>query len=92
MDLKAEVRRIFEGLDLVDAEIKFLDSRGGRVLVSLISPSFDTMNEGDRQELVLGALYDGLGDYESRWVEFVFTDTPAEVAEAIAQANAAPQF
>ncbi len=91
MDLKAEVRRIFEGLDLADAEIDFLPNRGTRVLVSLISPAFESMEDWERQELVWGALLDGLGDYESRWVEFVFTDTPGEVAEAIAQANAAPE-
>ena len=34
-------------------------------------------------------LLDDLGDDDSRWVEYVFTKSPREVAEDIAEAEAA---
>ena len=91
MDLKERVKQVLEGLDLADLEVKILENRGTRVLVSVISTSFEDMDEGDRQSLVWGKLIDDLGDYPSRRVEFVFTDSPREIAEAkAAEAEAKP--
>ncbi len=89
MDIKMKVKQVLEQLDLADLEVRILENRGSRVLVAVISPAFEEMDEADRQELVWGKLLDELGDYESRRVEFVFTDTPKEIEEAIAEANAA---
>ncbi len=48
------------------------------------------MEEGDRQRLVWGKLLDELPDRDSRMVEFVYTDSPSEVAEAEAADQASP--
>jgi acid stress-induced BolA-like protein IbaG/YrbA len=88
MDNKAKVKMVLEGLDLGDIEVRILENRGTRVLAAITSPSFEGMNEAERQALVWGKLIDDLGDYESRRVEFVFTDTPRELAEAISESNA----
>ena len=82
MDIKEKVKKVLETLDLADLEVKILENRGTRVLVAVISPSFDEMDEGVRQEMVWGKLLDNLPDHESRRVEFVFTDSPREMAEA----------
>ena len=89
MDIESRVREALQKLDLIDLEIRFLNNRGTRVLVSVISPGFVEMDEGERQELVWGKLLDELGDYDSRRVEFVFTDTPKEIDQAKAEVNAA---
>jgi hypothetical protein len=82
MDFKERVRKVLEGLEVEDPKVSILDTRGSKVLASVVSPSFETMDEGERQALVWGRLIDELGDYDSRWVEFVYTDSPTEVAEA----------
>jgi acid stress-induced BolA-like protein IbaG/YrbA len=89
MDLKEKVKKVLEELDLADLEVRILENRGTRVLVAVISPAFESMDEGERQEMVWGKLLDDLPDHESRRVEFVFTDTPRELAEAKAAANEA---
>jgi acid stress-induced BolA-like protein IbaG/YrbA len=91
MDIKTKVQKVLEGLDLADLEVRILDNRGTRVLVAVISPEFENMDEGDRQELVWGKLLDELGDEDSRRVEFVFTDTPSEIEQAIAEASTAAE-
>lgn len=82
MDFKERVKRVLEGIDVADPEVQILENRGTRILASVVSPSYETMDEGDRQSMVWGRLIDELGDYDSRRVEFVYTDSPSEVAEA----------
>jgi acid stress-induced BolA-like protein IbaG/YrbA len=89
MDIKERVKRVLEGLDLVDSEVKIPENRGTRVLAAVISPSFEAMEEADRRSMIWGQLIDELGDYDSRRVESIFTATPREVAEDIAEAEAA---
>jgi acid stress-induced BolA-like protein IbaG/YrbA len=82
MDIKERVKKALEGLDLADLQVKILENRGTRVLVSVISSSFEEIDEAHRQRMVWGKLMKELGDYDSRRVEFVFTDSPSEIAEA----------
>ena len=72
----SESKKCWKVLDLDDPEVNILDNRGTKVLASVVSPSFDTMDEAERQSMVWGRLIDELGDHDSRWVEFVFTDSP----------------
>jgi len=88
MDINEKVKRALEGLDLIDPEVRILENRGSRVLVGLISPSFEQMEDGDRQAMVWGKLIDDLGYNDSSRVEYVFTRTPRELEEDIAQATA----
>src|SRR4051812_30946209 len=80
--IKAKVKKALEGMDLVDPVVKILENRGSRVLASVVSPSFEAMDEADRQSMVWGRLIDELGDHDSRLVEFVYTDSPLEIAGA----------
>ncbi len=85
MDIKERVKKVLEGLDLADLQVRILENRGTRVLVSVVSSSFEEIDEGHRQRMVWGRLINELGDYDSRRVEFVFTDSPSEIAEANAE-------
>ena len=49
-----ESRSALEGMDIVDPKVRILENRGTRVLASVVSPSFETMDEADRQSLVWG--------------------------------------
>ena len=95
MVTKDRVKQILEQLDIADPKVDILDNRGLRILAAVVSPSYEEMEEGDRQAMVWSKLLEELGDEESRWVEFVFTDSPSELkaraAEAKAQAAVAPQ-
>ena len=77
MVTKEKVKRILEQLDIIDPIVTIIDQPGVRILVQVVSPSFESMDEGERQSLVWGKLLDNLPDHESRWVEVVFTDSPA---------------
>jgi hypothetical protein len=89
VDIKEKVKAALETLDLEDMEVRILENRGSRVLAAVISPSFERIEDADRQSMVWGKLLDDLGDDDSRWVEYVFTKSPREVAEDIAEAEAA---
>jgi hypothetical protein len=86
MLLEEKVKKLLEGLEIVKPEVRIIDHYGLRILAQVVSPSFETMDEGDRQVLVWGKLLDELPDRESRMVEFVYTDSPSEIEEAEAQA------
>lgn len=45
---------------------------------SIVSPSFEGMNEAKRQSLVWGQILESLDDDDQRRVEFVYTDAPSE--------------
>jgi hypothetical protein len=82
MELKEQVRKLLEGLEIETPQVNILDHYGLRILAQVISPSFEMMNEHDRQVLVWGKLLDELPDEDSRMVEFVYTESPSEIAEA----------
>ncbi len=92
---KERVKQILEQFNVIDPKVDILENRGLRILAAVVSPSYEEMEEGERQAMVWGKLPDELGDQESRWVEFVYTDSPGELkarhAEAKAQAAAESQ-
>jgi hypothetical protein len=90
MLLEEKVKKLLESLEIVDPEVRILKHYGLRILAQVVSPSFETMDEGDRQTLVWGKLLDDLPDRESRMVEFVYTDSPSEIAEAEAADHTSP--
>jgi acid stress-induced BolA-like protein IbaG/YrbA len=51
-----------------------------RFLGNIISTTFEGMEDFDRQMLVWGRVYDTLDEEDHRWIEFLFTNTPAEMA------------
>jgi hypothetical protein len=82
MLLEEKVQKRLEGLEIVDPKVRIIKNYGLRILAQVVSPSFETMDEGDRQVFVWGKLLDDLPDRESLMVEFVYTDSPSEIAEA----------
>ena len=88
MELKEKVKKLLEGLDIDSPQVKILDHWGLRILAQIVSPSYETMDEGERQEMVWGKLLDELPDRESRMVEFVYTDSPSEIEAAAKAAEA----
>lgn len=54
----------------------------GRIVVRVVSPDFDDLDDVDRQVRVWGVLRDALHDDELLALEYVFTDSDAEVREA----------
>jgi acid stress-induced BolA-like protein IbaG/YrbA len=80
--MKEKVKQILQQLAIADPQVKILEESGSRVLAEVVSSSFEGMDQGERQRLVWSKLLDELGDDQSRWVEFVFTDAPSEIAAA----------
>ncbi len=73
-----QVKQLLEGMDLEDPKVEILEPFGRKLLIGVISPSYERMNEGERQALVWDKLLDAIGDDATRWVEFVYTDSPTE--------------
>ena len=90
MDMKEKVRKILEQLEVDDPQVKILEESGAGILAQVVSSSFQGMDDWKRQRLVWSKLLDDLGDDQSRWVEFVFTDSPAEVAASNSAEHEAP--
>jgi len=85
---KEKLKQVLESLNLEDPQIEVFDEEKGRFMAEIISPSFATMEDFDRQALVLGKVLDDLSDRDSRQVEFIFTYAPGELEAAIAEAIA----
>ena len=79
MNLKDEVKKILEQLDLDNPQVEILEESGAKIMAQVVSTSFEGMDDWKRQRLVLSKLRESLGEDRSQWVEFVFTSTPGEV-------------
>lgn len=79
MDLKEKIEHILLQMPVVEPEVKFLDGYGYRFVILVVSGSFETMSDGDRQHMVWRNLLGGLTDREQESVEFVFTKAPSEI-------------
>jgi hypothetical protein len=74
-----KLRRCLEGLNLQQpTTIQILDGDYGKFLAIIISPTFENMDDGDRQELVWGQVLDHLDQEEQGWIEFLYTYAPSE--------------
>jgi hypothetical protein len=65
-------------LPLKEKAVQILNPEAFRILLSIVSPDFDSMNEADRQSLVWGHLNKTFTWEELSQIEFIFTDSPAE--------------
>jgi acid stress-induced BolA-like protein IbaG/YrbA len=59
-----------------------VDCDATRLIATVTSSSFASLDEADRQALVWGHLIEQLGDLALGPVEFVFTNAPGEVEAA----------
>lgn len=51
----------------------------GRLFAYIVSPSFENMEDSDRQALAWGAVLDNFDEGDQRRIEFIFTDAPSEI-------------
>ena len=71
--------RSMEG-HLESLEVQVKEGDPCRYLGNIISTTFEGMEDWERQELVWERVYKSIGEEDRRWIEFLFTDTPAEMA------------
>ncbi|HEU5118573.1 MAG TPA: hypothetical protein VFT74_18385 [Isosphaeraceae bacterium] len=76
--LVEKVRQSLHG-HLQDPDISLVPDEEFGVLVRVISPTFEHMDDYDRQKLVWGRLLEDLNRLERRRLEFVFTNSPSEM-------------
>ena len=82
MKIEDKVKKALEELPLPGLEVEIEPASGFRVVAVVISPDFETMDEGKRQHLVWKKLIERLDDYEQTLVEFVHTMAPSEMEPA----------
>jgi acid stress-induced BolA-like protein IbaG/YrbA len=70
---KEELKQTLEGLGWTE-----VDEEHGRFTAIVVSPSFEGMDEGERQYLVWKRVLDRLGSPASVAVEFIYTYSPSE--------------
>jgi hypothetical protein len=78
VDVKQKLREVFGRLDVERPEVHFEPGPPYRIVAEVVSPSFERMDEGERQLLVWSAILDELTDVEQRDIDTVFTHSPAE--------------
>ena len=82
MNIREKVKKTLEELPLTGLEVEIEPANGFRVVAVVISPDFETIDEGKRQHLVWKKLIEGLDDHEQTLVEFVHTMAPSEMEPA----------
>jgi acid stress-induced BolA-like protein IbaG/YrbA len=83
---KEILTRSMEGV-LESLKVEVMEGDPWRYLGNIISTTFEGMDDYDRQVLVWRRVYETIKEEDHRWIEFHFTNTPAEMA-AYAEAEA----
>lgn len=73
---RESLKKVFE--EFGESEVK---EERGRFVVIVVSPSFETMDEGERQSLVWQHALDRLKSEGASEIEFIFTYSPSEKAK-----------
>jgi len=76
------LRTVLDGLldnPVVSAERTNL----GRVLISVVSPTFEGKEQFERQRFIWGAVLDNFDEGDQRRIEFIYTDAPSELASPV---------
>jgi hypothetical protein len=79
------LRQSMEG-HLESPKVDVIEDEPFRFLGNIISPTFEGMEDWERQEFVWGRVYQTFNEEDRRWLDFLFTNTPSEMA-AYAEAN-----
>jgi acid stress-induced BolA-like protein IbaG/YrbA len=82
---KEMLTRSMEG-HLESPQIDVIESDPYRYQGIIVSPTFDGMEDWERQEQVWDRVYKTFDEEDRPWLDFIFTNTPAEIA-AYAEAN-----
>lgn len=80
-DLKQFSQRLKQSFESALADPIVSAERGDftKVLVYVVSPTFEGMDEGDRQEIVWERVLEDFAPDDQRKIEFIYTDAPSEV-------------
>jgi acid stress-induced BolA-like protein IbaG/YrbA len=84
VDFKEKLKRILEQLEVESPVVTIEPGNGYRVVAVVVSPSFETMDEGERQRIVWEKLLDELADHEHSRIDTIFTTSPSEHRELMA--------
>jgi acid stress-induced BolA-like protein IbaG/YrbA len=76
--LAEKVKSVLEKLKLRGLEVEIEPDTGFKVVAIVTSEEFETMDEGERQQLVWMRLLEELDPHEQTLVEFVHTMAPSE--------------
>jgi acid stress-induced BolA-like protein IbaG/YrbA len=76
--LEEKVKNVLGKLELRNLEVEIEPNTGFKVVAVVTSDDFETMDEGERQQLVWVRLLEELDSYEQTLVEFVHTMAPSE--------------
>lgn len=82
MSIEDQVKKAIAALGLVAPIINLETDATGAVVAEVISATFDTMTEEERQTRVWDAITHDLSEEEILQVEYVFTRTPQEAEVA----------
>jgi hypothetical protein len=80
--LQTKFEETLKQTPLLNPRVEVFEGDFHDILVRVLSPSFDKMDENERQLIVWKRMF---ADFESRdrkLVKFIFTDSPAEFEEA----------
>lgn len=64
---------------LKDPSVEFEQDHPYKFLVYVVSSSFETMDEGERQSLVWEQVFRILNEFEQERIEYIYTESPSEV-------------
>lgn len=83
-DLETFSERLRKSLEpvLTEVEVSADPSDGSRMLMYVVSPSFEHMEDGDRQHTIWKHALKTFDYDEQDRIEFIYTDAPSEIEQA----------
>ncbi len=63
---------------LAEPTVQVIPSEFYKVMILVVSPTFEGMDEADRQEIVWDCVLNDFDVTERRQIEFIYTDAPSE--------------
>jgi acid stress-induced BolA-like protein IbaG/YrbA len=85
MQVAQKVRRLLESLALKDLTVVVVSDGDWNIVARVVSSDFESLPTEDRQDRVWACLRENLSEEELTRVDFVFTNTPSEQADAEAR-------
>lgn len=89
-DLKHFSDRLRQGLkeSLLRPEVSATRGNLFKILAFVVSPTFEGMDEAERQAIVWGNVFDTFTEDEQRRIEFIYTDAPSELESQVEPGSA----
>lgn len=80
-DLETFSERLRKSLEpvLADVEVSADPGDGAKMLMYVVSPSFESMDDGDRQHMIWAHALKTFDYDEQDLIEFIYTEAPSEI-------------